>query len=85
MGTVRTLVSSTPKKNSPLTGANSKFELDYHLFETLGGVPPRCWYVDVADSELETERAFLRAEIYQMDLDPLVRRVDAFDRFSNRV
>ena len=45
---------------------------------------PRAWYVDVADSAKDDEIAFLRAEIYRGAIDLLVRRIDAYDRFSDR-
>lgn len=46
------------------------------------GVPSRCWYVDVA--EADKELTFLRQEIYGGQIDPLIRRIDAYDRFSDR-
>jgi DNA polymerase-3 subunit epsilon len=45
---------------------------------------PRAWYVDVAEADREAELAFLKAEIYRGDVELLVRRIDAHDRFSNR-
>lgn len=48
------------------------------------GVPPRCWYVDVGDADKEAELLFLRQEIYRGEIDPLTRRIDAHDRFSER-
>lgn len=45
---------------------------------------PRAWYVDVADADREAELAFLKAEIYRGEIDLLVRRIDAYDRFSDR-
>jgi DNA polymerase-3 subunit epsilon len=47
-------------------------------------VPARCWYVDVADADKEAELKFLRQEIYGGQIDPLTRRIDAYDRFSER-
>lgn len=47
-------------------------------------VPPRCWYVDVEDDDKDAELTFLQAEIYGGSGDPLVRRIDAYDRFSER-
>ncbi len=43
------------------------------------------WYIDVAEAIRESELAFLRAEIYRGEIDLLVRRIDAYDRFSDRV
>jgi DNA polymerase III subunit epsilon len=50
--------------------------------ETGGG--PRAWYINVAEAKREAEIAFLRAEIYRGEIDPLTRRIDAYDRFSSR-
>jgi DNA polymerase-3 subunit epsilon len=49
-----------------------------------GNGSPKAWYIDVENSEREAEVAFLRAEIYQRDVDISPRRIDAYDRFSDR-
>lgn len=49
-----------------------------------GGGAPRAWYVDVAEADREAELAFLKAEIYRGEIELLVRRIDAHDRFSDR-
>ena len=49
------------------------------------GGAPRAWYIDVDEAGREAELAFLRREIYQRDVVPLSRRIDAYDRFSDRV
>lgn len=46
---------------------------------------PRAWYIDVGDPQKDAELSFLQSEIYQRDVELLVRRIDAYDRFSNRV
>lgn len=46
---------------------------------------PRAWYVDVLDGGQDEERLFLQAEIFRSEADPMMRLVDAFDRFSDRV
>jgi DNA polymerase-3 subunit epsilon len=51
--------------------------------EAIGG--PRAWYIDVLDADREAELAFLKAEIYQVEIDLLTRRITAYDRFSERV
>lgn len=50
-----------------------------------GGPAPRAWYIDVLDGQHETELLFLRTEIYRREVELMVRRVDAHDRFSDRV
>ncbi len=49
------------------------------------GPQPRAWYIDVPEANREAEIQFLKTEIYRRDVDPLVRRIDAYDRFSDRV
>ena len=50
-----------------------------------GSGAPKAWYVDVEESAREAELAFLQREIYQREVDLLMRRIDAYDRFSDRV
>jgi DNA polymerase III subunit epsilon len=46
---------------------------------------PRAWYLDVGDEALEDESAFLRSQVYRRkDVKLDVRRVTAFERYSNR-
>jgi DNA polymerase III subunit epsilon len=46
---------------------------------------PRSWYVDVLENDLEAELSYLKAEIYQRDVDINHRAITALDRFSNRL
>jgi DNA polymerase-3 subunit epsilon len=45
---------------------------------------PRSWYVDVDESKLDDEIAFLRTEVYLRDVEPRLQTLTAFDRFSVR-
>lgn len=45
---------------------------------------PRAWFVDVPGEALDVERDFLRREIYRRDVDIDARRIDAYDRYSDR-
>lgn len=47
-------------------------------------MPARCWYVDVAEADRDAEVLFLRQEIYGGEFAPLARKIDAYDRFSER-
>jgi DNA polymerase-3 subunit epsilon len=49
------------------------------------GPQPRAWYIDVPEAQREAEVRFLRTEIYRREIDPMVRRIDAHDRFSDRI
>ena len=46
---------------------------------------PRAWYIDLVEEERESELQFLSREIYQAEIDLPLRRVDAYDRFSDRI
>ena len=45
---------------------------------------PRSWYVDLDESRLDDEIAFLKTEIYLCDVEPSVQTLTAFDWFSIR-
>jgi DNA polymerase III subunit epsilon len=49
------------------------------------GPQPRAWYIDVPEVQCEAELRFLRTEIYRYEADLPIRRIDAFDRFSDRI
>ena len=49
-----------------------------------GNAAPKAWYIDVTDRAREAELAFLKTEIYRGEIELLVRRIDAYDRFSDR-
>lgn len=46
---------------------------------------PKAWYIDVEDGQKEAELSFLKAEIYQREVDIMATRITAFERFSARV
>jgi len=46
---------------------------------------PKAWFIDVDETALDDEIAFLRTEIYMSDVEPGVQRLTAFTRFSSRV
>ncbi|PHR19432.1 MAG: DNA polymerase III subunit epsilon [Sphingopyxis sp.] len=45
---------------------------------------PRAWFVDVEDHQREAELLFLSKEIYLRDIELLVHRITAYNRFSDR-
>jgi DNA polymerase-3 subunit epsilon len=45
---------------------------------------PRSWYIDLDESKLDDEIAFLKNEIYLRDVEPRFQTLTAFDRFSIR-
>ena len=46
---------------------------------------PKSWYVDVGESAVDDELAFLKAEIYLRDVEPRLQTLTAFTRFSSRI
>ena len=50
-----------------------------------GSGGPRAWFIDVQEADQAAEEAFLKAEIYRGEIDLLSRRIDAYDRFSERI
>ncbi|MGO4511111.1 3'-5' exonuclease [Bradyrhizobium sp. 2TAF36] len=46
---------------------------------------PKSWYVDVCESAVDDELAFLKAEIYLRDVEPRLQTLTAFTRFSCRI
>ena len=46
---------------------------------------PKSWYVDVGESAVDDELAFLKAEIYLRDVEPRLQTLTAFTRFSARI
>jgi DNA polymerase-3 subunit epsilon len=45
---------------------------------------PKSWYMDVCETALDGEIAFLRTEIYLRDVEPRLQTLTAFTRFSAR-
>ncbi|MER8904310.1 3'-5' exonuclease [Mesorhizobium sp. M0772] len=50
----------------------------------VGNPGPRAWYIDVDDDAKESELIYLRIEIYRREIEPLVRKITAYERFSDR-
>ena len=45
---------------------------------------PRAWYIDVDDDAREQELGYLRTEVYRREANPVVRKITAYERFSDR-
>lgn len=45
---------------------------------------PKSWYIDVGESAIDDEIAFLKTEIYLRDVEPRTQMLTAFTRFSAR-
>lgn len=49
-----------------------------------GSAAPKAWFIDVDEASRDAELAFLSAEIYGREVHPPMRRIDAYDRYSDR-
>jgi len=45
---------------------------------------PRSWYIDLSDDDKAAELLFLEREIYRSEANLTARKIDAYDRFSDR-
>ncbi|MGL4439514.1 MAG: 3'-5' exonuclease [Bosea sp. (in: a-proteobacteria)] len=45
---------------------------------------PRAWYIDTDQPQRDSEIEYLRKEIYRRHVDPVVQRMDAYNRYSDR-
>jgi DNA polymerase-3 subunit epsilon len=85
------LLESARKKTVRIWAEQSPFELKDSLkrrgYRWSNGTDGRSksWYVDVRESALDTELAFLRTEIYLRDVEPRLQTMTAFTRFSSRI
>jgi DNA polymerase-3 subunit epsilon len=85
------LLARARKSSSRIWAENSPFDLK-HVLKARGyrwsdgsdGLP-RSWYIDVAEDEHATEIEFLRAEIYQREVEIRWRLATALERFSTRL
>lgn len=88
---LKRLLDTARKPTHRIWAANSPFETKdllkvrgYRWGDGTDG-RPRAWWIDVGEEALEEELRYLRSEIYQYDADILVKRITAFDRFSERI
>jgi len=56
-----------------------------YRWNAAGGDGPKAWYVDVDHDARDRELEYLRTEIYRRDVEPMVRKITAYERFSVRV
>lgn len=71
-------------ENSPFA---SKDDLKRRGYRWNGGEDgtPRAWWIDVAEADVEAEKAYLRAEIYRRDVAFPIAEITAFNRYSDRI
>jgi DNA polymerase-3 subunit epsilon len=85
------LLARARKSSFRIWAENSPFDLK-HVLKARGyrwsdgtdGLP-RSWYIDVAEDDHAAEIEFLRAEIYQREVDIRWRLATALERFSTRL
>jgi len=49
-----------------------------------GITSPRAWHINADEVARDAEITFLKTEIYTGEIELLVRKIDAYDRFSER-
>ncbi len=49
------------------------------------GGKPRAWWIDLTEDAVSGEVAFLRQHVFGYEVEPLQRRVSAYDCYSERV
>jgi DNA polymerase III subunit epsilon len=70
--------------NSPFAVKDQLKERGYR-WNGDGGASPKSWYVDVDEEAAEQELAYLRQEIYRREIELPMRRITAYERFSDRL
>jgi len=84
------LLERARKPSWRIWAENSPFELKDTLkargyrWNADGSPFPKAWYTEVDDDAKDAELTFLKNEIYQRDIELLVRKIDAYNRFSDR-
>ncbi|MFT4120823.1 3'-5' exonuclease [Bradyrhizobium sp.] len=84
LGTARKPTVRPWAEQSPFELKDSLKKRGYRWSDGTDG-RPKSWYVDVRESALDEEIAFLRTEIYLRDVDLPQQMLTAFTRFSSRV
>lgn len=85
------LLDTARKKTVRIWAEQSPFELKDSLkrrgYRWSDGTDgrPKSWYVDVGESAVDDELAFLRTEVYLRDVEPRLQTLTAFTRFSCRI
>jgi DNA polymerase-3 subunit epsilon len=84
------LLERARRPNWRIWAENSPFELKDQLkargyrWNGDGTRNPRAWYIDVDDEARERELTYLRTEVYQREVNLRVRKITAYERFSDR-
>ena len=85
-----TLLEAARRTTCRIWAENSPFDLKDQLrargyrWNDGSDARPKAWYVDVSENDAEGELAFLKKEIYQRNVELLITRITARERFSTR-
>ena len=88
--TMATLLEAARRTTCRIWAENSPFDLKDQLrargyrWNDGSDARPKAWYVDVSENDAEGELAFLKKEIYQRNVELLITRITARERFSTR-
>ena len=87
-----TLLERARKATHRVWAVNTDFYLKDHLkkrgyrWEDGSSGIPRSWWIDCPEEALDEELSWLKKEIYQSDSEePIIKKIDAFLRYSNRI
>lgn len=70
-------------ENSPFE-AKDKLKVRGYRWNDGADGRPKAWWIDLTEDRRDEEIRFLQIEIYQYEADLFVRKITAFDRFSER-
>jgi DNA polymerase-3 subunit epsilon len=71
-------------ENSPFESKDDLKKRGYRWSSGKDGTP-RAWWIDVAEADIDAEKAYLRTEIYKRDVAFPIAEITAFNRHSDRV
>jgi DNA polymerase-3 subunit epsilon len=85
------LLQTARKPSWRIWAENSPFDLKDVLkargykWNPDGNPFPKAWFTDISDDQKEAEILFLQKDIYQREVQLLCRKIDPFNRFSDRI
>jgi DNA polymerase-3 subunit epsilon len=89
-GAFQELIREARRPKCRIWAENSPFELKDELkrrgyrWNDGSDGRPRSWYLDINEDGRDEAIRFLKQEIYQRDADPLIQKLTALNRFSDR-
>jgi DNA polymerase-3 subunit epsilon len=88
---MKQLLESARKPSWRIWAENSPFELKDVLkargycWNGDGATYPKAWYIDVDGAQRDGEKSFLKKDIYKREIELLEHKIDAYNRFTDRI